>query len=96
MAKGVKTGGRRSGTPNRRTQDIEAKLAEVGCDPILGMARIAIDKDQPIELRATMFKELAQYVAPKRKAVEVSGPDGRALSLEKLVHASYCVAAKTS
>ena len=96
MAKGLKTGGRKSGTPNRRTQNIEEKLDAMGCDPILGMAKIAIDSRQPIELRAAMFKELAQYVAPKRKAIEVSGPDGDALTLEKLVLASYCVAAKPS
>lgn len=77
-----KTGGRKAGTPNRRTADIEEKLAALGCDPIEGMAKIAIDETRDISLRAQMFKELAQYVAPKRKAVEVSGSDGGAIKLE--------------
>ena len=34
------------------------------------MAAIATDEKQDIGLRAAMFKELAQYVAPKRKAVD--------------------------
>ena len=75
-----KTGGRKLGTPNRRTADIEEKLAALGCDPIAGMAAIATDETQDIGLRAQMFKELAQYVASKRKAVEMSGPNGEALT----------------
>ena len=41
MAKGVKTGGRVKGTPNKPTQNIIDKLAELDCDPIEGMATIA-------------------------------------------------------
>ena len=40
------------------------------------MARIAIDPDNSIDLRAKMYAELAQYVAPKRKAVEHSAGAG--------------------
>src|SRR6516164_8466053 len=36
-----------------------------------------------------MFKELAQYVAPKRKAIEMSGADGEELTLADLVNGSY-------
>lgn len=68
--KDTKTGGRKKGTPNKRTQDVIERLEALGCDPIEGMAKIAMDKKEPTELRAQMFKELAQYVAPKRKAVE--------------------------
>jgi len=69
MAIGRKTGGRVRGTPNRRTQDIQSLLARMGCDPIEGMARIAMDPLNPVEVRARMYAELAGYVAPKRKAV---------------------------
>lgn len=34
-----------------------------------------LEKVSP-ETRAKMYAELAQYVAPKRKAVELSGPEG--------------------
>ena len=68
-----KTGGWKKGTPNRRTQDVIDRLAKLKCDAIEGMAKIALDKDAPLKIRAQMFKELAQYVAPKKKAIEHSG-----------------------
>ncbi len=73
MAIGVKTGGRSAGTPNRSTGEVKQKLEVLGCDPIEGMARIAMDESQPMTLRASMYCELAQYVAPKRKALEHKG-----------------------
>jgi hypothetical protein len=73
MAKGKKTGGRVAGTPNKDNQTIMDKLAALDCDPIEGMAIIAkesmIIKDYNTALNA--FKELGQYVAPKRKAIEI-------------------------
>lgn len=42
-------------------------------DPILAMAAIANDKKLPIEIRFAAHKEIAQYLEPKRKAVELSG-----------------------
>lgn len=64
--------GRKKGVPNKLTLDVAEKLAKIGCDPLLGMARIAMDKKNPMELRGRMFGELAQYVAPKRRAIEHS------------------------
>ncbi len=66
-----KTGGRAKGTPNKRTQSVTEKLAALGCDPIEGLAKIAMDRKNRIELRAAMYKELAQYIVPKRKAIEI-------------------------
>lgn len=73
MPIGRKTGGRRRGTPNRRTQDVRELLAMLNCDPIEGMAKIAMDANNPVEIRARMYAELAGYVAPKRKAIQVDG-----------------------
>src|SRR5262249_29876273 len=56
-----------------------------GLHPIAGMAAIAMDEKQDIGLRAQMFKELASYIAPKRKAVEMSGADGEEMTLADLV-----------
>lgn len=72
MAKGHKTGGRTVGTPNRKTQEISALLESLSCNPIEGMARIATNEAHSPELRGRMFAELAQYVYPKRKAVELA------------------------
>jgi hypothetical protein len=78
MALGKKTGGRKKGTPNKKTSSVQEKLDRLGCDPIEGMAIIAnramAEGDLP--LAGSMYKELAQYVAPKRKTVELSNEEG--------------------
>jgi hypothetical protein len=73
MALGRKTGGRIKGTPNKGTLAVAERLEAIGCDPIEGMARIAMDPETPIDLRAKLYSELAQYVAPKRKPIEHTG-----------------------
>ncbi len=79
MASGYKTGGRTRGTPNRKTQAVIDRLDALGCDPIEGMARIAMDETAELSIRAQMYKELAQYVASKRKAVEMQVDGGFSL-----------------
>lgn len=79
MAAGRKTGGRKKGTPNKRTEKaaktIQKVIDDIGCTPIEAILQIAEqakdEGDLPLALSA--YKELAQYVAPKRKAVEISG-----------------------
>lgn len=75
VAKGTRVSGRKKGTPNKKTVEIAEILAELNCNPIEGMARIAMNPKNTPELRGRMFAELAQYIAPKRKAVEVSVRD---------------------
>jgi hypothetical protein len=67
-----KTGGRKKGTPNKATLTVAEKLDAFRCDPIEGMVRIAMDQKNSAELRGRMFSELAQYVYPKRKPVDIS------------------------
>lgn len=55
------------------TRDPIDRLAALGCDPIEIMAIFAMDEANDIKLRASMAKELASYVAPKRRAVEPEG-----------------------
>jgi hypothetical protein len=43
------------------------------------MAKIAMDESVGMRIRAQMYKELAQYVASKRKAIEVRGEAGQSL-----------------
>ena len=106
-------GGSRLGKPNKATADVAAKLAAIGCDPISGMALLAMGQapcppchgsgkaaapvrtDKPVaraptkvvcaacggtgkdivptKLRGDMMAELAQYIAPKRRAIEYKG-----------------------
>jgi len=70
MALGHKTGGRSRGVPNRRTQEAAQILDELGCNPVRGMAEIAMSESHPVELRARMFMELAHYMYPKRRAID--------------------------
>lgn len=60
--------------PAGHGRDVAARLRELGCDPIAGMVRLAQGENLPPILRARMFAELATYVAPRRKAMELSGP----------------------
>src|SRR5262245_47763435 len=70
MAKGYETGARVKGTPNKRMRDLTERLTELGCDPVEGMARLAMDPNSSPDLKGRMYTELAQYVYPKRRAVE--------------------------
>ncbi len=74
MAIGHKTGGRKKGTPNRRTAEVAERLAALDCDPLAGMAVLAMDETNTPELRRRMYAELAQYLYPKRRAIE-SAPE---------------------
>lgn len=67
--------GRKKGTPNRDNVAIRERIAKKyrGYDPILAMATIANDAKMPVEIRLSAHKEIAQYLEPKRKAVEISG-----------------------
>lgn len=42
MAKGVKTGGRAKGTPNKSTQSLMEKCERLGCDPFEILLRFAM------------------------------------------------------
>ena len=71
-----KTGGRQKGTPNKKTalekKGIEEKLKEMDYDPIVEMVEIGKEAriNGDLSLAFNTSKELAQYVASKRKAVE--------------------------
>lgn len=86
MAVGHKTGGREAGTPNRKTKEVAELLESLGCDPIAGMAGIAGNQQNPPELRGRMYAELAQYLYPKRRAVEATITDSEGgLSLADII-----------
>src|SRR5262245_19319983 len=47
--------------------------AAAGVDPILEMVGLASDENTATVVRARLWCELAGYIHPKRKAIEVSG-----------------------
>ena len=64
-------GGRPKGSKSYKTKLVEEKLAELNCDPIEGMVLLAQDEATDVGIRARLFSELANYIYPKRKAVEL-------------------------
>jgi hypothetical protein len=83
---GERRGGRQKGTPNKATQSVKELLDSLGCDPIEGMALVETDQSAPLELRCKMFQELAQYVVPKRRAVEHSAEPGTVIAMPFVVY----------
>ena len=75
---GLKFAGRVKGTPNKRTSLVEQKLKEMDCDPFAILARVAMDPEAATKDRVRAAAELANYIAPRRKAVEVTGVDPNA------------------
>ena len=69
----------RTSTPKRKTREIGELLESLGHSPIEAMVQIATDPEASRELRGRMNAELAQYVYPKRKAVEVAADQGAPL-----------------
>lgn len=79
-----KTGGRKRGTPNKRTEDLLERIKEaMGANwcPLVALARIADDKSTSLELRVRCLSEIAPYIQPKRRAIEHTA----GMSLEELV-----------
>ena len=64
----TKTGGRKKGTPNKRTADIIERLK--GEDIVGSLLEIAHTTEKE-ETKVTVYKELLKYVYPQRKAVEI-------------------------
>ncbi len=64
--------GRPKGAKGRRTKSVEERIATLGVDPIDALVAIGIEARDSgdLTLAAGVFKELARYVYPQRKAVD--------------------------
>ena len=67
--------GRRKGSLGKDKQALRDRLAEKfpGWDPVEAMAKVANDKSADPATRFQACKEVAQYIHPKLKSIEVSG-----------------------
>ncbi len=95
MNPGNKGKGRPRGSPNKRSlvgpgvlaacaerlRKLKKLATDDSCDPLENMLIIALDPGTPLEVRCSMWKELAQYCYPKRRAIEVSGSVGSVIPL---------------
>lgn len=103
MQPGQGPGGRKKGTPNRKTKELRDQLIALGMGkkhdhPVIFMAKVYWGKlklerevivpggkikivkvEATPELRVRCAAEVAQYLEPKRKALEISTPPGQAL-----------------
>ena len=71
--------GRKAGTPNKRDvkrQEIFDRIVEKHGDPLEALAEMAFDPNHPLDIRKDCLKEVVQYGHAKKKAIEISGPDG--------------------
>jgi hypothetical protein len=77
MAIGRKTGGRRKGTPNKRTLELQAlAVAEPRADTPLGfLMAVYQNPELPIELRVDAAGKAARYVHPAMAATTLKGED---------------------
>lgn len=76
-----KTGGRKKGTPNRRTFDAAALCEELGYDPLRSMIELSRStRDEGIKVAC--HKEVAKYVFTQKRATELSGPSGGDITVQ--------------
>lgn len=70
--KGQKTegSGRKPGTPNKKTQDLFRICEERGLNVFESMVELALEAVD--EVKFNRLREIAQYLYPKRKAIEHS------------------------
>lgn len=73
MAAGVKTGGRKKGTPNRATAAKQAEIAASGLTPLDFMLSALRDEERTFEVRMDAAKAAAPYCHPKRAPVDADG-----------------------
>src|SRR5262245_12151140 len=68
-----KTGGRKKGTPNKRTVERQRAIEAIkasGRDPVSFFADLLRNENAPLELRFQAAKELAPFVHPRLASVE--------------------------
>jgi hypothetical protein len=68
-----KTGGRKKGTPNRRTNQLVDQLAKLNLDIPAEIAKVLPDLEP--EARAKVLMDLMSFLFPKRKAIELSSQE---------------------
>lgn len=76
MAKGVKTGGRKAGTPNKATADIKALAQEYAADAITMLATILTTSENDTARISAAKELLDRGYGRASQAVDVTGEVG--------------------
>jgi hypothetical protein len=80
-----KSGGRKRGTPNKRSLLVAERLENIGCDPIAILASICMDVGAPIDARIRCAIELSCYVYPKRRPIDDPKPQQSTNQLKTVI-----------
>jgi hypothetical protein len=84
MAKGIKTGGRSKGTPNKATADIKA-LAQVHAVDAVAMLAVIMMNSESDTARIAAAKELLDRGYGKAmQGVELTGKDGEPVAFRQI------------
>jgi hypothetical protein len=81
MAKGKKTGGRRPGSRNKRTQDLLDKVAAEGITPLDYCLQVMRDESANIERRDEMARAALPYLHARRAPENKDGGTAPAVVL---------------
>src|SRR5207302_1430602 len=81
MAKGIKTGGRRMGTPNHASIARAQAIAASGLTPLDFLLGVMRDDTRELHVRLDAGKAVAPYIHPKLANIEVTGKDGGPLQV---------------
>lgn len=85
MPNGVKTGGRKKGTPNKRTAALAARAeaaAQDGISPLEYLLSVMRDPAAEEKDRLEAAKAAAPYVHPKLSSIEHKGEGGGPLNVK--------------
>ena len=67
--------GRRKGSRNKRTAELQARIRASGQDPLAFLLAVMRNPKAPLELRIDVATRALPYLHPRLTAIEHSGPD---------------------
>lgn len=81
MAKGIKTGGRQKGSLNKATVDVRLAAQQFGAEAITSLANIMRTSENDAAKISAAKELLDRGYGKSMQPVEMSGPEGEALTL---------------
>jgi hypothetical protein len=81
---GPKTGGRRKGTPNRKTREQIEQIKASGLTPLDFMLAVMRNPKARLAMRFDAARQAAPYVHPRLTAFEYSGKDGGPVEVKQV------------
>jgi hypothetical protein len=84
MAKGIKTGGRAKGTPNKATADIKALAQVHAADAIATLANILMKSESDTARIAAAKELLDRGYGKAMQGVELTGKDGEPVAFKQI------------